>query len=457
MKPMQNLNGMTAAILAGGLGRRLRSKVADRPKGLASVGGRPFLAFLLDQLVEAGLRRAVLCTGYLGEQIEAAFGDSHGGLQLMYSRESSPLGTAGALRLALPRLRSDAVLVMNGDSYCDVDLGAFWAWHCEQRAEAAMVVTRMLDTARYGSVHVDADGAVRGFDEKQDKAGPGWINAGIYLLSQGLLETIPAGRAVSLEREMFPTWIGRGLYAYQTQGRFLDIGTPEAYRQAERFFARPAANGGGKRRFVVLDRDGTIIEERHYLSDPGEVKLIPCAAEGLGRLREMGLGLVVITNQSALSRGLLDEEGLGLIHQRLRGLLAAEGIELDGIYFCPHLPEDECSCRKPGTALLDLAAQELDFDPRSCFVIGDKPCDLELGRRVGAATFLVKTGYGAHVAADGPVSADYVVEDLCAAAETIEKVLAGKQKRPPLNSTSGCPGPGSERGGSRLAQRRLTS
>ena len=224
---------MTAAILAGGLGTRLRSVVADRPKVLADVRGRPFLTYLLDQLTAAGLKCVVLCTGYMGDQVYKMFGYSYGGLRLAYSQESSPLRTAGALRLALPLFTSDCVLVMNGDSFCHIDLSAFFKWHCAHGATATLALVRTNDSARYGRVHVNADGVVFSFDEKSGKGAPGWINTGVYLLTRSLIETIPEKRAISLEREMFPAWIGRGLCAYRTEGRFLDIGTPEAYAAAE--------------------------------------------------------------------------------------------------------------------------------------------------------------------------------------------------------------------------------
>ena len=178
-----------------------------------------------------------------------------------------------------------------------------------------------------------------------------------------------------------------------------------------------------RRRFVVLDRDGTTIVERHYLSDPLQVELIPGAASGLRQLSEMGLGLAVITNQSAVGRGFFDQARLALIHQRLRELLDAEGVQLDGIYVCPHRPEDACRCRKPETGLLELAAQELGFDPQASFLIGDKAIDIELGQRVGATTFLVRTGYGAQVAAENTVIPDYVVDDVWDAAQVIKRLL----------------------------------
>ena len=136
-------------------------------------------------------------------------------------------------------------------------------------------------------------------------------------------------------------------------------------------------------------------------------------------MREMGLGLVVITNQSGIGRGFFDETQLHLIHQRMNELLEAEGIALDALYYCPHLPEDNCSCRKPRTGLIDLASKELGFDPKDCFVIGDKACDVELGQRVGATTFLVRTGYGTREIANDIINPDYVVDDLWNAAQTI--------------------------------------
>lgn len=187
--------------------------------------------------------------------------------------------------------------------------------------------------------------------------------------------------------------------------------------------------GGGKtserlRRFVALDRDGTIVVEHQYLSDPAEVELIPGVGEGLRRLRALGLGLVVVTNQSAVGRGWIDQEKLDRIHTRLNELLAAENVRLDGIYVCPHTPDDGCRCRKPLPGLLLTAAEELGFDPGQCFVIGDKPCDVELGRGVGAAAFLVRTGYGDEYAASGEVAADFVVNDLLEAAQVIEGLLS---------------------------------
>jgi D-glycero-alpha-D-manno-heptose 1-phosphate guanylyltransferase len=231
---------MDAAILAGGLGTRLRSLFEDRPKVLAPVAGRPFLSYLLDQVAATGIRKVVLCTGHLGGQVEATFGERYGALQLSYSCEPAPQGTAGALRLALPCSQSDPLLVLNGDSYCDVALADFASWHhARTGGPGSLLLTWVDDAARYGTVAVDDDDVVQFFREKTGQSAPGWINAGIYILSRRLLLSIPDRPGVSIEREVFPMWVGRGLTAHRVQAPFIDIGTPESYAQAERFFTHP--------------------------------------------------------------------------------------------------------------------------------------------------------------------------------------------------------------------------
>ena len=236
-----SLAPVTAVILAGGLGARLRSVVADQPKVIADVCGQPFLTFLLEQITAAGVEQAVLCTGYKGEQVRETLGETFGPLRLAYSAEQRPLDTAGALRLALPMFASETLLVMNGDSYCDVNLREFWQWHREKKARASMVITEVADTSRHGLVLTDSQDRVMSFAEKQPRSGAGWINAGVYLLARELIEAIPQQVAVSLERTMFPAWIESGLYAFRGARRFLDIGTPESFALAQQFFtAHPA-------------------------------------------------------------------------------------------------------------------------------------------------------------------------------------------------------------------------
>ena len=237
---MRELSEIPAAILVGGLGTRLRDRVPDRPKALADIARRPFLNYQLDWLAQAGIATVILCTGYRGGQIQRTFGGAYRDLRLRYSHEPTPRGTAGALRYALPLLDAEVVLAMNGDVFCEADLGAFWAWHRRRAAAASIALSRVEDTSRYGRVRVDRAGRVQEFEEKS-AGGPGWVNAGLYLLSRRVIAQIPSGRPVSIEHDIFPKCVGRGLYGYRSRGRFLDIGTPERYRAAAAFVRDMAA------------------------------------------------------------------------------------------------------------------------------------------------------------------------------------------------------------------------
>jgi len=228
---------ITAVILAGGLGTRLRKVVTDRPKVMSNVCKRPFLSYLLDQLADTGFKHVVLCIGYLGEQIRKEFGSKYDSLRLSYSQETEPLGTAGAIRLALPLFKSKSLLILNGDSFFETDLRSFVEQHNEKCSNASLLLVKMQDTRRYGRVNVDTNSMVISFDEKVRKSGYGWVNAGIYLIEEHMIQMIPTSKSVSLELEMFPAWIAHGLYGFQRQGRFIDIGTPETFAIAQEFFA----------------------------------------------------------------------------------------------------------------------------------------------------------------------------------------------------------------------------
>ena len=182
-------------------------------------------------------------------------------------------------------------------------------------------------------------------------------------------------------------------------------------------------------RIAFLDRDGTIMEDGHYLRDPGEVRLIPNAARGLKRLKALGFVLLVVSNQSGVGRGYFGEDDVRAVNDRLQELLAAEGVELDGFYWCPHAPEDGCACRKPLPGLVHAVEAELaeagrDFDPANCVVVGDKTCDVDLGRNVGALAVLVRTGKGAAHEQHDDCRPDLVADDLADAAEKIATAFA---------------------------------
>lgn len=246
---MNDFSQITAVILAGGAGTRLRSVVADRPKVLAPFNGKPFVAYLLDRLAGQGFQRVVLCTGYMAEQVQTQLGNQYHGMELTYSREEQPLGTGGAIIQALPKINSGTVLILNGDSYCDADLPASFAWHQDRQARVTVVLAHIDQGSRYGRVELAADGQIRRFVEKNPAlSGGGWINSGVYWFEREILAGLPVGRPFSLEREVLGSWTGEGLYGYRDYGRFLDIGVPEDHARAEGFLAevhQPIVNTAG--------------------------------------------------------------------------------------------------------------------------------------------------------------------------------------------------------------------
>ena len=222
-----------AFVLCGGAGTRLRPVLADRPKSMALISGAPFLQLLLDRLRCQGVDDVILGTGYMAEKIESYFGSGNDlRMSIRYSREHEPLDTGGALKLA-ESLISDPVLVLNGDSYVEWSLVQMLELFAAKDADMVIVLQAVADVARYGSVALDRNGRIAQFVEKGALSGPGLINAGVYLVRKQIVRDLPAGTAISLEREVFPRLLDRGVYGLVCTGLFIDIGIPEDFKRAQ--------------------------------------------------------------------------------------------------------------------------------------------------------------------------------------------------------------------------------
>jgi len=230
------------AVLCGGLGHRLRAAVPDRPKPLAEVGGRPFLDMLVEYVSGFGFRRFIMCTGYKGEMIEEYFA-GRGDFEVLFSHEEKPLGTGGALKNAEALIKSPVVLVLNGDSICNMDMGEFLGFHFENNALASIALVATEKEADYGAVTIDAEARITSFSEKAP--GASLINAGVYIFRKEALALIPSGRQYSLEEELFPSLLDRGLYGFVTGGKLIDIGTVERYARAPEFLEGLLRRGDG--------------------------------------------------------------------------------------------------------------------------------------------------------------------------------------------------------------------
>ncbi len=228
---------MRAYILAGGLGSRLREVVADLPKPLASIAGRPFLEYQLRYLRSQGIDRVVMCVGYRYQAVIDHFGDRFDGIEIEYSIEKTPLGTGGALCQALKQFPLDEdALCVNGDSLFAADVAAMRRFHREQKASMTLSVLYLEDNTRYGSVNMDGQQRVTGFVEKSGQGGAGFINTGVYLLAPEFARMCRQHDegTVSLEREIFPMLAqGGSCYAFAQQQPFIDIGIPLDYQRAQ--------------------------------------------------------------------------------------------------------------------------------------------------------------------------------------------------------------------------------
>lgn len=222
-------------MLAGGLGTRLRAVVPDLPKPMAPVAGRPFLEILLSSLARQGVDHVVLSVGHRASQVVDHFGAAYDGMEIDYAVEDAPLGTGGAVRLALSRCRGEPVLVLNGDTFLELDLAALRA--CWRDDRAPVVVAREVDdTARFGRMRIE-DGQVVAFAEK-GAAGPGTINGGVYLVPRDLLDAFEPGRPFSIENDFFAPQAGRRtIRAFVARGLFVDIGVPDDYARAQSLLA----------------------------------------------------------------------------------------------------------------------------------------------------------------------------------------------------------------------------
>ena len=225
---------MQALVLAGGEGTRLRPLTLTTPKPVMPLAGRPFLTFMLDWVRGHGVDEVILSCGFMSDAVRHVLGDIYDGMRLRYVVEEEPLGTAGPVRLAHDEgLLEERLLVLNGDVLTDMDLTAELEQHERTGARATLALYPVDDTSSYGVVPTDQEGRVEAFIEKGSGDAPtNRINAGAYAIERDVVESVPAGRAVSFEREVFPGLVGKGLYGYDAAGYWIDIGTPERYLES---------------------------------------------------------------------------------------------------------------------------------------------------------------------------------------------------------------------------------
>jgi D-glycero-alpha-D-manno-heptose 1-phosphate guanylyltransferase len=227
-------------ILAGGLGKRLKSVTGGAQKVLAKIGEKPFLEILIDYIASQGAKRFILCVGHGSDEVEAYFKDKYSALEIIFSREDAPLGTGGAIKQGAGYVKTDRFLAMNGDCFCVIDYKALIAAHRGHKANATIAITKLPDVREYGSITINEKSRIVGFKEKSTVGDglvsartAGLINTGTYCLDRDVFDLIPTPQKFSIEYDFFPHLVGKGFYAFEVENRFIDIGTPERYQWAQ--------------------------------------------------------------------------------------------------------------------------------------------------------------------------------------------------------------------------------
>jgi mannose-1-phosphate guanylyltransferase len=267
-----------ALVLVGGEGTRLRPLTETVPKAVMPLAGRPFLSYMIDWLGRHGVDEIVLACGYRADVVREVLGD-HGSSSLRYVEEPEPRGTGGAIRFAAAEL-DERFLALNGDVLTDLDLSSLISTHEQRGARASLGLYPVDDAAGYGLVKHDGAGAVTEFLEKPEAPGPGEINAGTYVLERSVLDLIPEGEMVSIERDVFPRLVGEGLYALPLPGYWMDIGTPDRYLQATWDILELSVETELGQR---LDEEGRLIDADAYV-DEGAAVTGPALIEAGARI-----------------------------------------------------------------------------------------------------------------------------------------------------------------------------
>lgn len=380
---------MEVAILAGGLGTRLRSVVSEVPKCMAPVAGQPFLWYLLEQLRLYDVERVILSVGYLREVIQdwVAEHAAEYPFEFRFAVEEQPLGTGGGIKLASSMAEGPELVVLNGDTFFDADLDQLLAARRGSGLPVALALKPMRDFDRYGTVLPGADGVIRAFREKQH-CSEGLINGGVYAidLRSGVFDGVPV--KFSFEKEVLEPQCGRGrLYGLVQDGYFIDIGIPEDYARG---CSAPWLLTSGYDT-LLLDRDGVInvLRPGDYVKTVDEFEWMPGVKDALREAAGKFRRIFIVTNQRGVGRGLMTREALDGIHSWMTAEITAAGGRIDGIYVCTAV-SDEDPCRKPNRGMFDRLLQDHpEVNPSRTLMVGDSESDLTFAKNCKIAFYMI--------------------------------------------------------------------
>ncbi|MES2960918.1 MAG: D-glycero-beta-D-manno-heptose 1,7-bisphosphate 7-phosphatase [Pseudomonadota bacterium] len=369
---------MQAIILAGGFGTRLQSVVKDVPKPLADISGQPFLAYLLQNLKNYGVKKAVISVGYLQEKIIEYFGDSFLGIEIAYATEDKPLGTGGAIKNSLKFIdKNQPVIVLNGDSFLQVDYQKLLAAH---QKNPTLVLRKMDDCSRYGRVIFDDNFLITAFEEKSGETKPGFINGGIYVLDPEIFDNYNLPESFSFEVDFLMKNLPQlEPQAFIADEYFIDIGIPDDYAKAQKDLPQLLKN-----KALFLDRDGIINIDHGYVYQIEKFDFVEGIFELCKKAHDLGYLLIIVTNQGGIGKGIYGEEDFLKLNHWMENEFQKRGIKITKTFYCPFRADatvekyrQDSNDRKPKPGMFLKAIAEFNIDPAKSIMIGDKEIDMQ--------------------------------------------------------------------------------
>jgi D,D-heptose 1,7-bisphosphate phosphatase len=396
-----------ALILAAGLGTRLRPITDTIPKCLAPIRNRPILDYWLDLLGDAGIIDILINThafpGLVSNYVESV--NSRGSFKIKESYEPVLLGSAGTLAVNKDFADdTDFVVIIYADNLTDVNFNTLIAYHESHEDPITMLLFRTEQPKSCGIVELADNNKIIEFIEKPERPKGDLANAGIYIMDASVYREIAEKHVFDLAKDALPLYVGR-MRGFVHEGYLLDIGNTVSYNKAQQdaegILAKRGYASDNSRPAVFFDRDGTLIEQVHYLKDPMDVRLLPGVTDVLKKLRKAGYCCVVVSNQAGVAKDIISLEQLEAVNREMCRQLAIEGAVIDAIYYCPIASNGndrtviENHDRKPGPGMIIRASNELSLRLADSWMIGDMISDILAGINAGCrGSIFVNSGKG---------------------------------------------------------------
>lgn len=427
-----------AVILAGGAGTRLKSLAGDVPKCMVKIAGKPIIEWQLLCLGENSIKDITIVTNhkyrehfaYL-EQKPSAFRVE--AIHIIYEKE--PLGTGGALLPFKGKGLGEFAFVF-GDIMFDVDFSKFVDFHHEHKSMVTALSHPNDHPFDSDLLIVDIDDRIQSISRKSEPRTtpyPNLTNAGLYVVSEAILEYVPEGVKTDFEKDIIAKHLDLPVYAYSSSEYVKDCGTPERFKEVEDDIKKgivKAKNLSRPQKCIFLDRDGTINEFGDFVTSMDKLILKKDASEAIKMINRSEYLAVVITNQPVVARGETSIEELDRIHMKLYDELGQGGAYLNGLYYCPHHPDKgfegerpeykiACDCRKPNIGLIKKAQKRFNIDLSQSWFVGDTSQDVQTGINAGCRTIRLTCGDPRINKRYESAKADYVCASLLEAVKTI--------------------------------------